>query len=208
MIIIYLLLGILASTIGALPLGASNIAVINTTLKQNAKQAFKIAFAAGIAEVILSYYALHCNMVVRDFFKANMWIQIVIVFLLITIGVFLFFKKQPAEKPKSKRKLSQSKYATGFFLGILNPPVLIYWIVAFGIINNNDIMLSLQSSLSVLFLFFFGVYIGKLLTLYLYSKFSVAIKNRVQNIALVINKVTGVLLVLIGIGQAVKLYAF
>ena len=208
MLIIYFLIGIAASVLGALPLGASNIAVINTTLKQNAKQAFKIAFAAGIAEVVISYYALHCNMIVRDFFNANMWIQIVLVFLLITVGAFLFFKKQSNDNTKKKRKLSQSKYATGFLLGILNPPVLIYWVVAFGVINNNDIILSLKSSLIVLFLFFFGVYLGKLITLYLYSKFSLAIKSKVQNITLVINKVTGVLLVLIGIGQAVKLYAF
>lgn len=207
MIIVYFFIGIFASVIGALPLGASNIAVINTTLKQNAKQAFKIAVAAGIAEVILSYYALHCNMFVRDFFINNLWIQIVIIVLLIAIGGFLFFKKQTEKKTK-KLKLTKSKYTTGFLLGILNPPVLIYWIIAFGIINNNDIMLSLQSSLTVLFLFFFGVYLGKLLTLYLYSKFSLLIKNKVQNITLIINKVTGVLLILIGLLQAVKLYAF
>jgi len=209
MVIIYLIVGIFAAFIGALPLGASNIAVINTTLKQNAKQALKIAFAAGIAEVLLSYYALHCNMIVRDFFAEHLWIQITIIVLLIFIGIFLFFKKKSEDKEKVKKnKLAESKYATGFLTGILNPPVLIYWVVAFGIINNNDIMLSLKSSLTVLFLFFAGVYIGKILTLYLYSKFSSIIKNKVQNITAIVNKVTGVLLVLIGIVQAVKLYVF
>lgn len=207
MIIIYLFVGIFASFIGALPLGASNIAVINTTLKQNVGQAFKIAVAAGIAEVILSYYALHCNMIVRDFFINNLWIQIVIIALLIAVGGFLFFKKQTGKKAK-RRKLTKSKYTTGFLLGILNPLVLIYWVIAFGIINNNDIMLSFKSSLTVLFLFFFGVYIGKLLTLFLYSRFSLLIKNKVQNLTLIINKVTGVLLIVIGLLQAVKLYIF
>lgn len=207
MIIIYFIVGIIAAFIGALPLGASNIAVINVTLKQDAKQAFKIALTAGVSEVILSYYALHCNMVARDFFNQHLWIQIIIAALLITIGIYLFFKKQSEKKPR-KSKLAKSKYATGFLTGILNPPVLIYWLVAFSIINNNDIMLSLKSSLAVLFLFFFGVYSGKLLTLYLYSKFSIIIKNKVQNISLLINKVTGVLLVVIGLVQAVKLYVF
>lgn len=204
MILLYFLIGVLASVIGALPLGASNIAVINTTIKQNAKQAFKIAIAAGFAEVILSYYALHCNMVVRDFFDRNMWIQILIVVVLLAAGSFMFFKKNK-EKASKKKKIKSSKYATGFLLGILNPPVLIYWIVAYGIINNNDLMLSLGSPLLVLFLFFAGVYLGKLLTLYLYSKFSMAIQHKAQNITLVINKVTGVLLVVIGIAQAIKL---
>ncbi len=205
MILIYLLIGILAAILGALPLGASNIAVINTTLKQNAKKAFKIAITAGIAEVILSYYALHCNMFIKDFFDNNLWVQIIIVFLLLIAGCFLFFKKQNEEKVK-KKSIAQSKYATGFLLGILNPPVLIYWVIAFGIINNNDIMLSLKSSFTVLFLFFFGVYVGKLLTLYFYSRISISIKNKVQNISLVINKVTGILLIIIGSIQAIKLY--
>ncbi|MEH6537949.1 MAG: LysE family transporter [Psychroserpens sp.] len=204
MILLYLIIGILASIIGALPLGASNIAVINTTIKQNAKQAFKIAITAGFAEVILSYYALHCNIIVRDFFDRNMWIQILIVVILMGVGSFLIFKKHKEKLPK-KKKLKSSKYATGFLLGILNPPVLIYWIVAFGIINNNNLMLSFSSPLLVLFLFFAGVYLGKLLTLYLYSKFSITIKNKVQNITSVINKVTGILLLVIGIAQAIKL---
>jgi len=204
MIILYFLIGVLASIIGALPLGASNIAVINTTIKQNAKQAFKIAVTAGIAEVVLSYYALHCNIIVREFFDRNMWIQVLIVVILMAAGSFLLFKKNKEKKAK-KNKLNSSKYATGFLLGILNPPVLIYWIVAFGIINNNNLMLSLGSPFQVLFLFFAGVYIGKLITLYSYSRFSISIKNRVQNITLVINKVTGILLIIISVAQAIKL---
>ncbi|GAA4971623.1 LysE family transporter [Algibacter aquimarinus] len=204
MILFYLLIGILAATLSALPLGASNIAVINTTLKQNAKQAFKISIAAGIAEVLLSYYALHCNKPIKAFFNDNLWVQISIVIILFGAGSFLFFKKQSGHSTK-KSKITQSKYATGFILGIINPPVLIYWVIAYGVLNNNDIMLSLQSSFSVLFLFFLGVYIGKLFTLYFYSIISTAIKNKVQNISLVINKVTGILLIVIGFAQTIKL---
>jgi threonine/homoserine/homoserine lactone efflux protein len=208
MIILYFFIGFLASVIGALPLGASNIAVINTTLKQNASQAFKIAITAGIAEVILSYYALHCNMVVKDFFNTNQWLQISIAILLLAFGSFLFFKsnKRKANTTKKSNKLIQSKYATGFFLGLLNPPVLIYWLVVYGFINTNNIMLSLQSSLVVLFLFFVGVYIGKILTLYIYSKFSLVIKQKFKNINMIINKVTGSLLFFIGLVNVFKIY--
>ncbi|WP_040281278.1 LysE family transporter [Psychroserpens damuponensis] len=204
MIIIYFLIGVLASVIGALPLGASNIAVINTTIKQNAKQAFKIAITAGLAEVILSYYALHCNMMVRAFFDRNMWIQMLIIIVLMAVGAFLLFKKQKEKKPKTSQ-ITTSKYAMGFLLGILNPPVLIYWVVAFGIINNSQLMLSLGSPLFVLFLFFIGVYFGKLFTLYLYSRFSLTLKNKVQNIGRIVNRITGILLLIIGIAQAIKL---
>ena len=135
MIIVYFFIGIFASVLGALPLGASNIAVINTTLKQNINQAYKIAIAAGIAEVMLSFYALNYNTVVQNFINNNAWIQITIVVLLLFIGGFLFFKKQK-QKEHKRKYLVQSKYLTGFFLGILNPPVLIYWVIAIGFLNG------------------------------------------------------------------------
>lgn len=142
---------------------------------------------------------------IKRFFDDNVWVQTTIVILLFATGAYLFFKKQTQKKPK-KLKLTQSKYATGFLLGIINPPVLIYWVIAFGVLNNNDFMLSLQSSFSVLFLFFTGVYLGKLLTLYGYSKISAHIKNRINNISHLVNRVTGVLLMVIGLIQSTQLY--
>lgn len=204
--IIYLLIGIVTSIVSALPLGASNIAVINTTLKQNAKQAFKIAITAGIAEVILSYYALHYNVAAQTFFNNNKWIQIVIAGIILGVGLFLLLKKQSSSNKSKSRKLTQSKYATGFILGILNPPVLIYWVIAYSVLNNSNFMLSIKSSFLILFLFFLGVYTGKLLTLYFYSKISMIIKSKMNNVSNVLNKITGILLITIGILQSLKLY--
>lgn len=112
MILIYLFLGLFTAILSALPLGASNIAVINTTLKQNTKQAFKIAITAGLAEIILSFYALHCNQVIKDFFNNNLWVQILLINILFVVGGFLILKKQQKSNYK-KRAFTQSKYAVG-----------------------------------------------------------------------------------------------
>ena len=205
MILTYTLLGIITSLLGALPLGASNIAVINTTIKQNIKYAMKIAFTAAIAEVVLSFYALNYNMMVKDFFSSNQWLQILIALLLLGIGGLLFFKKQTS-KSVYKKTFIKSKYLTGFLLGLLNPPVLVYWLLVFGIINNNGVMLSTESSPIVLILFFSGVYMGKLFTLYIYGRFSVFMQSRFKNINLLINKVTGSLLFSVGVLQFLKIY--
>lgn len=207
MIFLYTLIGIIASIIGALPLGASNIVVINTTIKQNLKLAMKIAFAAGVAEVILSYYALNYNMLVKDFFLSNQWLQIFISILLLAVGGLLFFKKNKEKTAKNSRsKFLKSKYVTGFLLGLLNPPVLVYWLLVYGIINSNVAMLSVKSPTSILVLFFLGVYLGKVLTLYVYGKFGLFMQKKFNNINTLINKVTGSLLFTVGVFQFVKLY--
>ncbi|SHG66727.1 LysE family transporter [Winogradskyella jejuensis] len=207
MILIYVLIGIVTSVVGALPLGASNIVVINTTIKQNLQQAMKIAITAGVAEVVLSFYALNYNMLVKDFFSSNQWLQVLIALLLLGIGSLLFFKKQQTKsKTINKQSLFKSKYATGFLLGLLNPPVLVYWLLVYGIINSNVVMLSTTSSATVLILFFLGVYIGKVFTLYIYGRFSIFMQQRFKNVNLLINKVTGSLLFTVGIFQFVKIY--
>lgn len=207
MILLYLFVGILTAIVGALPLGASNIVVINTTIKQNLKQAMKIAFAAGIAEVILSYYALNYNMLVKDFFVTNQWLQVLIAIFLLGIGGLLFFKKTTSEKgSKEKKAYLKSKYITGFLLGLLNPPVLVYWLLVYGIVNSNLAMLTVNSPAIVLILFFTGIYIGKVFTLYIYGKFSIYIQQKFKNVNMLINKVTGSLLFFGGVFQVVKLY--
>ena len=207
MIALFLLAGLFATVIGALPLGASNIAVINTTLKENIPQALKIATTAALAEVLLSFYALYYNMAVKEFLETNQWLQIVIAALLLIIGVLLFFKsKRKKDFKDTNSRFKNSKYLTGFVLGLFNPPVLVYWIVAFGILNSNELMLSINSPIPALLLFFLGVYLGKLGTLYMFSKFSVVIKERFSNVSLVVNKLTGSLLFTVGLFQFAKLY--
>lgn len=207
MIVLYLFLGLMTAIIGAVPLGASNIAVINTSIKQSSKQALKIAVAAGIAEVILSLYALHYNVAITHFFESNLIIQVSIAIILLFLGAYLFFRKP---KQKSKIKPLKDKYVTGFVLGLLNPPVLIYWVLVYGFVNSlgERIMLSVKSTFTVLFFFFAGVFIGKFLTLTLYSKFSTLIKSKFQNINFVVDKITAVLITLLGTMQTIKLYVF
>ncbi|WP_298521017.1 LysE family transporter [uncultured Kordia sp.] len=199
--LLYFAIGILVTFVGALPLGTVNISVINTTLKADARNAMKIAVAAGIAEIIISFYALHCSVMVSSFIEMNQWIQITIALLLFIIGGFLFFKKQSETR---KKKFKMSKYVTGLFLGLLNPPVLVYWLFMISYLNQNNFHLNMNSSIAILFVFFAGVYLGKLLTLYGYSRFSILLKNRVQNIASMINRVIGVLLFVIGCVQLMK----
>ncbi len=200
--LIYFAVGVLVTFVGAIPLGTVNISVINTTLRVDAHNAMKIALTAGIAEIIISFYALHCSMMVAEFIDMNQWIQVTIAIVLFLIGGFLFFKKKKEETTKKKRKTSE--YITGLFLGLLNPPVLIYWIFMISYLNKNAFQLNMNTSLTILFVFFAGVYLGKLLTLYGYSRFSILIKNKVQNIAAIINRVIGVLLFVIGCVQLVK----
>ncbi|WP_108802189.1 LysE family transporter [Aquimarina sp. Aq107] len=208
MITFYLFLGILTSVAGALPLGAVNIAVINTTIKEDTKKAFRIALAAGVGEVLLALFALHCSMELTDFFENNQWIQIVIISIFLIIGVYFLARTNKTESAKEikKNKFGKSKFLTGFSLAFLNPPVIIYWIVAISLTNKHLFELTLYTPLIALFLFFSGIYLGKIGTLYLYSKWGNKMASKSNNSKTKLFKIIGIALIVISVVQGLKFF--
>ncbi|WP_103069987.1 LysE family transporter [Aquimarina sediminis] len=204
---LYLILGILVAIIGAMPLGAVNLAVINTTIKENIKKASYIVIAAGIGEVFLAFFALHCSLELSNFFQENQWIQIIFILLFFSIGIyFLLFKSKLSGKPKSKRiKLTSSKFLTGFSLALLNPPVIIYWILAISLINKYIFELTTKNSVTSLIFFFLGIYLGKVVTLYLYSQWGNKIAQKQGNSQARLSKIIGIALVILSIFQGIKI---
>ncbi|WP_025667224.1 LysE family transporter [Aquimarina megaterium] len=207
--VLYLFLGIVTAVIGALPLGAVNLAVIHTSVKENIKNASYIALAAGIGEVLLALFALHSSMELSDFFRENQWIQIAFIILFFSIGVyFLLFKNKINTKHKSKKlKLSKSKFLTGFSLAILNPPVIIYWVLAISLVNKYIFKLTVQNPLISLFLFFLGVYLGKIGTLYFYSRWGNKIAQQPGDSKAKLSRTIGIILVVISIFQGINFLA-
>ncbi|MFD2564138.1 LysE family transporter [Aquimarina rubra] len=208
MILVYLILGTLTSIVGALPLGAVNIAVINTTIREDVRKAFRIALAAGIGEVFLAFFALHCSMELTDFFENNPWIQLVIISIFLVLGVYFLVRKKKEETTKQtqKIKLGKSKFLTGFSLAFLNPPVIVYWIIAISLTNKHLFQLTLHTPLTALFLFFTGIYLGKIGTLYLYSKWGNRMAKKSGDAKTKLFKIIGIALIVISFVQGIKFF--
>jgi len=199
-----LILGFLTAILGALPLGTTNVAVINTTLKETIQSALKIVYPAAIAEVILVLIALYANATLLAFIDHNIWVQYSIVVILLVLGAYLFFKKNK-EMPHTKRKLKISKPLLGFILGMVNPAVLMYWLVAITFLNKKIMHLDLSINDTLLLLFLIGVFFGKVVTLYGFGKFSHQLSLKTHHISTKVNQIIGVLLAIVSIVQFIKI---
>ena len=200
----YLLLGFITAVFGALPLGTTNVAVINTTIKENIQTALKIVYPAAFAEVILVLLALYYNTKIIGFIDSNIWVQYSIAVILLVVGAVLFFRKKDQTVIK-KKQLKISKQLLGFILGMVNPAVLIYWIIAISFLNKKMIYLDLSIGCTLLMLFLVGVFFGKVVTLYGFGKFSHQLKLRMKHISTKVNQIIGILLAVVSIVQFVKL---
>jgi threonine/homoserine/homoserine lactone efflux protein len=199
----YLFLGFITAILGALPLGTTNVAVMNTTIKENIQSALKIVYTAAIAEVILVLVALYYNTKILKFIDHNIWVQYSIAVILLVVGAFLFFRKKDSRV--IKKTLKTSKQLLGFILGMVNPPVLIYWIIAISFLKKKMIYLDLSSEFTLLILFLVGVFFGKVVTLYGFGKFSHQLKLKIKHLTTKVNQIIGLILAVVSIVQFVKL---
>ncbi len=201
--------------IGALPLGTTNVAVINTTIKENVQSAMKIVYTAAMAEIILVLVALNFNIQIENYIGMNIWVQIAIAVILLVVGIVLILGRKECIKDENeeciiikKRRFIISKQMLGFILGLVNPTVLIYWILVISFLKKNMIDLNINLDYSVLVLFLIGVFFGKVITLFSYGKFSHILKQKMKNITTSVNRVIGVLLTCVSILQFVKLFYY
>ncbi len=211
-VVMYLFLGFITAVIGALPLGTTNVAVINTTIKENLKNALKIIYTAALAEGILVIIALNFNMQIEHFIGENLWLQYGIAVLLLTVGIVLAIGRKECVKDENnecviikKRRIKVSKQQLGFILGLVNPTVLIYWILVISFLRKKMIYLDISLETSLLVLFLIGVFLGKVVTLYAYGKFSHSLKVKMKNITTKVNRVIGILLLFVSVFQFAKL---
>lgn len=212
-LITYLFLGVLTATIGALPLGTTNVAVINTTIKESIQNALKIIYTAALAEVILVLIALIFNKRIESFINMNIWLQYAIAVILLVVGAILLSGRKECVKDEGgeciyikKRKYNPSKQLLGFILGLINPTVLIYWILVISFLKKKMITVDTTIDYSLIILFLIGVYIGKVITLYFYGKFSHKLKLKMKNITTKVNRVIGLLLTVVAVFQFTKLF--
>jgi threonine/homoserine/homoserine lactone efflux protein len=211
-LITYFFLGLIAAILGALPLGTTNVAVINTTIKENLQNAMKIVFTAAVAELILILVALNFNTQIEFFIDMNIWIQYTIVVILLVVGIIFVKGRKECVKDVNeecvyikKRRIHIPKQLLGFILGLINPSVLVFWILVITFLGKKMIYLNVNMDFTLLGLFLAGAFLGKVLTLYAYGRFSHMLRVRVKNITTTVNRVIGVLLICISIFQVTKL---
>ncbi|MEM7187615.1 MAG: LysE family transporter [Bacteroidota bacterium] len=204
--ILYLLLGFTITIVAAAPPGAANIVVMNTVSKRSLQQAMRIVVGAGLGEVVLSMIALHCTMNFSTYFKQNSWIQISVFVLFILAGVFFLLRNRvrlSTPKPAIRSKVFP-KFVTGFLLAFLNPPVLIFWVLAFSLANEFALEVTDMSPLLTLSLFFLGVYAGKVATLYVYGKWGKQMEQHDRNRSSKKHLFIGVALLMVGLVQGAR----
>ncbi|RMB62899.1 hypothetical protein EAX61_04815 [Dokdonia sinensis] len=199
-----LFIAVFATFIGALPPGASNLAVVKTTAEESIQESLKITYGAATGEVLVAIIALSFGMMVQSFYDKNLWLQISFSAVMGAFGLYFIFKKQRKE---TKTKPNKKKFLRGFIFGAINPPVLIYWMVLFSISSSYS-SIHEGSPWFILLFFFTGVFLGKTVALYGYALLSRFIIQKNGHFKSMLNNIIGIVLVILALLQGSKLLFF
>ena len=191
-----------ATFLGTIPFGPINLSVVNITLNKLVSKGFQFSLGAAFIEIFEALLAISFGVYIQRFLDDYTWIQLVVIALFMGIGIFYLLRKTSPKLVKNKN-LKVGEFTKGIGVAIANPQALPFWFFMLTFIAQH---LSINYHGAYLLGFLFGVFIGKLVALMLFVYLSDFLKKRLETSCKLINRTLGVILLLIGLIQAVKYY--
>lgn len=194
--------GVGSSFLGALPLGTVNLTVAHTTIQKSFKAAFWMSVAAALVEIVHSFVAVHCGMLITDQINASIYTQILSLSIFLALGFYFIFKKNGA--PKQTKSRFGSDFTKGGLLALINPQAIPFWVFVTTYLQSSGYI---SLGFSNVLIFLVGISVGKLLALLLFGLLSKAILSRVRFLNQWANRIIGSILLIMGLLLAVR-YGF
>ncbi|MEO0338775.1 MAG: LysE family transporter [Bacteroidota bacterium] len=200
----YALLGFLGSFFGTIPFGPINLSVVDTTLKDGMRSAMIFALAAAIIEFLYSYLSLTCYWVLNEQIEGNPYVPGIVAIVFIFGGIFFFLKRSKGKGEQEEPKRSAS-FVKGLVISTLNPQAVPYWIFVISFYKmQHYIDMSTTENIQLILSFVIGAAVGKVACLWAFAALSKRIAHRLTTISLYMNKIIGVVLIVIGLSQVIK----
>jgi threonine/homoserine/homoserine lactone efflux protein len=139
-------------------------------------------------------------MLITSALDHNALLRILVYSVFVLIGILFFFKK-PAQNPPRKSKLKLGDYGRGALVGLLNPQAIPFWVFVFTYFQSHH---WINNTFLPITIFLIGVTAGKFLALGMFALLGELISRRAGAISGWMNKILGLVFILIGGVQLVK----
>lgn len=203
--IILILKGIIVGISVSAPLGPLGILCIQRTINKGFLSGFFSGLGAAFADIVYASVAGFGISIIADFLKAQEFpIRILGGVFVIIVGIMIF-RSNPVKQirqQKGQKKGYLSDFISGFFITITNPITIVVFGAIFAGLGLNE-----SSTLKLILLTLIGILVGALIW---WLSLSIGVnvfrkKIRLRNLYW-INKVTGVIVTLFGLGVFVSIF--
>lgn len=203
--IIFFLLGLGITIVGAIPPGAANLILLHQTTQKNINNVRQYVIAAGIGEISLIILALFFDTKFTLSFQNNLWIQQIAPLVFFIAGIYFLTHQKPLKNSQKNGFKNLASY-TGFLSALINPPVLLFWLVVIAMINKYLVTLDISTPLTDVLLFLSGAFTGKIVALAMYYRIGKKFESYQKDNKLQLHKIIGICLISVGITQGIRLW--
>lgn len=204
----YLLIPLSIGFAGSLSFSPINLCVVDTTVRHNLRAGLWFSAAATLIEGIHAYIALYFGELYPVFLKQYPWIHLVILVFFVTLGIS-FLRRSHTTTDTAAGKGHGKHFLQGFFIALMNPQGIPYWILVLAYLQSAQ-WFEIDASVPAtgLALFLTGVMAGKFGALALFGMLSNVINSRTVLLQQWTDKITGGILIALGILQAFQYFLF
>lgn len=205
--IVAFIFAFIASFLGSVPPGPSNLAVLHTVLNKDENAGFWMAFGACLVELPYSFLAIVAIQYVSYFESVQYLLEIAAAVILLVAGVYIILshREEDIDKPTSVERFNIPSFWKGVLIALFNPMLVGFWLVAsqlgvsMNLVDPHD---ALHKASFVL-----GTSLGAFALLATVTLSTQTIKNYLNpRLLFYLNKGIGFAFSIIGIVQAVKSY--
>ncbi len=202
----YLLVPLSIGFAGSLSFGPINLCVVDTTVRHNLRAGMWFAAAAALIEAVQASLAIYFGEYYPLFMKRYPWIHLVVLVFFVGVGIS-FLRRSVATGPPPANTGSGKHFLQGLAIASMNPQGIPFWIFVLAYLHSAQ-MFEIDSSVSRqgLILFLSGVVLGKFAALSLFSMLSNVINRRTAFLQQWTDKITGGILIALGILQAFQYF--
>lgn len=176
--------------IGSLPFGLVNLTVSDTAYRNGISSATKVAFGASFIEIIYGLIALITGSYISNYIHINKGIRILALVIPFVVGIIFFFRKT---KTMAIEKNNNSGVLYGMILNLISVQMFLFWLAA---ITYSQKFVNFGLSANEIIFFVIGIWLGKMLVLWLYANFTKYINRKSDFIAKNVNRIIGTVMIL------------
>jgi len=199
-LLIYLIVALATTTVGAVPLGLVNLSVLDSALKNDKRGATQIAYGASVVEVFFALTSLLAGAKLSPFFEGNPVVRYFVFAVLLVSGLFFWFKTNKRTTRKQPGK--SFGFLKGVLLNIVSIQVLLFWLLAATVLSAKQ---WLPGTFQEVLLFLSGVWLAKMGVLKGYAFLAKIVATHAEKFSANTNRIIGIVLLVVAIVQFIKI---
>ncbi len=203
----YLLIPLSIGFAGSLTFGPVNLCVVDTTVRHNLQAGLWFAIAAALVEGAQSFLALAFGEYYPVFLRQHPWIHLVVLAFFVVLGVVFLQRSKSSDSQEPAQPRGGRYFTQGLVIAAMNPQGIPFWILVLTYLQSVQwFEINAQTPLWGISLFLVGVVVGKFGALSLFSLLSNTINRRTAFLQQWTDKITGGVLIALGILQGFQYF--